>query len=434
MVDTDSGRKDVGPADGGVGADSDNRGADRANDVPSAKVLYAPETRLIHSARPDPRLVACPVYHASTVLFESYQELLDREAEPRDRGHLYYGRMGTPTTRALEDAISSLDNSAGAVLAPSGVASITDILSCFLAQGDHLLMVDSVYGPTRNFCNTRLRDRGIETVFYAPDIGAGIESLVTERTRLIFMESPGSATFETQDVAAITAIAKQHGILTAIDNTWATPLLFDPLQHGVDLSMQSGTKYLNGHADCLFGVTTTHDAHLLDLLQRYTLSTGSHLAPDDAMLALRGLRTLSVRLAAHDRGGREVATWLEKQPRVRRLLHPAWASCPGHDLFVRDFSAANGLFGVLLQVGNEEGLARFIDSLTLFGVGFSWGGFESLCLPMHPKRDRPTVSIADDEALLRLHIGLEAPADLIEDLAKALHTLDPDSAAATDTA
>lgn len=390
---------------------------------PSANPGTAVATRLVHSGRSDPRVVSSPVYHASTVLFRDLAELRAREAARADSRELYYGRMGTPTTQALEDAICALDHSVGAVLTPSGVASISDILSCFLAPGDHLLMVDSVYGPTRNFCTGTLARRGIATDFYDPLIGAGIDGMIRDNTRMIFMESPGSATFEVQDVPAIAAVARSRGVLTAIDNTWATPLLFDPLEHGVDLAMQSGTKYLNGHADCLFGVTTTRDSELHRRLRHYTLATGSHLAPDDAMLALRGLRTLAVRLPAHDRSARQVAAWLAEQPPVRRLLHPAWESCPGHALFERDFRGGNGLFGLIVDVGDEAGLGRFIDALQLFGIGYSWGGFESLCLPMELTRSQPGVAVGEGEVMLRLHIGLEDPADLIADLAAGFAAL-----------
>jgi cystathionine beta-lyase len=385
----------------------------------------AVETRLVTSGRSEPRVVSTPVYHVSTVLFKDYAELREREAGRRSSRDLYYGRMGTPTTQALEDALCALDNSFGAVLTPSGVASITDILSAFLAPGDHLLMVDSVYGPTRGFCLGPLAKRGITTEFYDPMIGAAIDELIRPETRLVFLESPGSATFEVQDVAAITAAARARDVLTAIDNTWATPLLFNPLDHGIDLAMQSGTKYLNGHADCLFGVTTTRNEALYTTLRHYTLATGSHLAGDDAMLALRGLRSLAARLPAHDRNAREVATWLEGQARVRRILHPAWPSCPGHAYFERDFAGASGLFGVVIEADRERDLAAFLDSLTLFGMGFSWGGFESLCLPMEFQRDTGGgVRLADDEVLLRLHIGLEHPADLVADLARAFAALD----------
>ena len=371
------------------------------------------------AGRADPRLVASPVYHASTVLFEDYARFRERSRDPLNRDHLYYGRMGTPTTRALEDALCSLDGSVGAVLTPSGVASISDILDCFLGPGDHLLMVDSCYGPTRNFCNGPLAARGVDTTYYDPLAAADIAALFTDRTRMVFLESPGSATFEVQDVPAIAALARQRGILTAIDNTWATPLLFNPLEFGVDLAMQSGTKYLNGHADCLFGVTTTRDEDLYQRLRRYTLGTGSHLAPDDAALAQRGLRTLAVRLRQHEAAALQVASWLAEQPRVRRLLHPAFEGCPGHAVFRRDFAGSSGLFAVVLQVGDEAGLARFIDALRLFGIGYSWGGFESLALPMWPARERSTVPVAGDEALLRFHIGLEDPADLLADLDRA---------------
>jgi cystathionine beta-lyase len=381
-------------------------------------------TRLITTGRADERVVASPVYHASTILFKDYATLRERSADPLNREHLVYGRVGTPTTRALEDSLRELDDSVGAVLTPSGVASITDILSCFLSPGDHLLMVDSTYEPTRKFCNGALAARGIETTYYEPLLGEGIASLLRDNTRMIFMESPGTGTFEVQDVPAIVRVAHKHGILTAIDNTWATPLLFNPLDHGVDLAMQSGTKYLNGHADCLFGVTTTRDESLFKSLRSYTLSTGSHLAPDDAALAQRGLRTLGVRLRAHEAAALEVAHWLEAQPRTRRILHPAFDSCPGHAVFRRDFKGASGLFSVLLDVGDEAGLIRFVDALRLFGIGYSWGGFESLVLPMWPKRDCQSVPVADDEALLRFHIGLEDTADLLADIAGALAALD----------
>lgn len=384
----------------------------------------AVETRLVTSGRGDPRVVSSPVYHVSTVLFKDYAELRAREATARTGRELYYGRMGTPTTRALEDALCALDSSRGAVVTPSGVASVTDILSCFLAPGDHLLMVDTTYGPTRNFCNGALAARGIETTFFDPMIGDAIERLIRPTTRLLFLESPGSGTFEVQDVPRLVEVARQRNLITAIDNTWATPLFFNPLDFGVDLAMQSGTKYLNGHADCLFGVTTTRDDELYGRLRHYTLATGSHLAPDDSMLALRGLRTLAARLPVHERSAREVAGWLQTQDRVVRLLHPAWESCPGHAFFKRDFTGSTGLFGFVLDVGGEAALERFLNRLRIFGMGFSWGGFESLCLPMRVTRSAPeSAPLPEGQALLRLHIGLENPTDLIADLADAFDAL-----------
>ena len=406
-----------------VTAGNPRRRARRSPVRPKLRAGLGARRAWVHAGRVDPRVVAPPVFHASTVLFASYAKLREREAAPDDRRAMYYGRFGTPTTVALEDAICALDDATHALLTPSGVASITDILSAFLSPGDHLLMTDSCFKPTRDFCRDTLARRGIDTTFYDPLAGAQIADALRENTRLVFMESPGSATFEVQDVPAIAAVARAHGVLSAIDNTWATPLLFNPLDHGVDLAMQSGTKYLNGHADCLFGVTTTRDAELYATLRRYTLGTGSHLAPDDAMLALRGLRTLEARLPVHERHAMAVARWLREQPPVTRLLHPAWASCPGHERFRRDFSGASGLFGLVLEVG-EAGIARFIDALTLFGIGFSWGGFESLCLPMQPERVAPSIELKPGEALLRLHVGLEDPQDLIADLAAGFRALE----------
>jgi cystathionine beta-lyase len=382
-------------------------------------------TRLLHAGRPDPNVVNPPVYHASTILFPSYAAFRERESAPLDRRHMYYGRMGTPTTRSLEDALCELDGAVGAVLSSSGVASIAGILRAFLAPGDRLLMVDSAYGPTRNFCTKTLAERGVETVFYDPlTTTEELASLINDRTRMIFLESPGSATFEVQDVPAITALARDRGILTAIDNTWATPLYFNPLAHGVDLAMQSGTKYLNGHADCLYGVVTTRDPALYERLQHDALAHGMHLAPDDAMLALRGLRTLPLRLPAHEAAALEVANWLSEQPLVTRVLHPAFETCPGHTHWRRDFTGSSGLFSAIIKVGSEPVLAQFIDSLTLFGLGFSWGGFESLALPMWPTRICSTVNVAADEALVRFHIGLEDTADLIADLSQAFQILE----------
>jgi cystathionine beta-lyase len=311
-------------------------------------------TRLLHAGRPDPNVVNPPVYHASTILFPSYAAFRERESAPLDRRHMYYGRMGTPTTRSLEDALCELDGAVGAVLSSSGVASIAGILRAFLAPGDRLLMVDSAYGPTRNFCTKTLAERGVETVFYDPlTTTEELASLINDRTRMIFLESPGSATFEVQDVPAITALARDRGILTAIDNTWATPLYFNPLAHGVDLAMQSGTKYLNGHADCLYGVVTTRDPALYERLQHDALAHGMHLAPDDAMLALRGLRTLPLRLPAHEAAALEVANWLSEQPLVTRVLHPAFETCPGHTHWRRDFTGSSGLFSAIIKVGSE---------------------------------------------------------------------------------
>ncbi len=376
------------------------------------------QTRLVHDSDNDYGVVATPVYHASTILFPTYADLRRGEADPLNRRSMYYGRMGTPSTRSLEDALCALDNSAGAVLFPSGVAAVAATLQCFLRPGDHLLMVDSTYGPTRNFCRGHLADIGIDTTFYDPCADADeLGALLRDNTRLVFMESPGTATFEIQDVPGIAALAAERGIHTAIDNTWATPLLFNPLDHGVDLAIQSGTKYLNGHADCLYGVVTARDPLLHERIQRYALAIGSHLAPDDCFLARRGLRTLALRLAAHERAALALADFFAQRPEVSRVLHPARPEHPGHALFRRDFAGASGLFAVVLEDFDEDRLGRFLDALHLFGMGYSWGGFESLALPMQPVRSASNGFVpGPDQRLLRLHAGLESVADLVADL------------------
>jgi cystathionine beta-lyase len=257
---------------------------------------------------------------------------------------------------------------------------------------------------------------GVLTRFYPPDCGGDIVQWFSPQTRMVFLESPGSATFEVQDVPAIAALAREHGILSAIDNTWATPLLFNPLAHGVDIAMQSGTKYLNGHADCLFGVCTTRDETLYRELLEYHVATGIHLAPDDAYLARRGLRTLAARLQVHESNGLALARWLAQQPQVLRLLHPAFPSCVGHDLYKRDFAGASGLFAVILDCPDEQRLGALLDGLELFGMGYSWGGFESLALPMAVRREHSTVPLESGQVLLRLHAGLEPAEALIADL------------------
>lgn len=376
------------------------------------------QTRLVHDLDNVYGVAATPVYHASTVFFPTYADLRRGEADPLSRDSMYYGRMGTPSTRSLEDALSALDDSIGAVLFPSGVAAIAATLQCFLRPGDHLLMVDSTYGPTRNFCLGYLADIGVETTFYDPCAGSEeLQALFRENTRMLFMESPGSATFEVQDVPAIVSLTAGRDILTAIDNTWATPLLFNPLDHGVDLAIQSGTKYLNGHADCLYGVVTSRDRTRYDRLHRYALATGSHLAPDDCFLARRGLRTLAVRLAAHQAAGMALAGFLAQRPEVSQVLHPGRPEHPGHAIFRRDFSGASGLFAVVLDDFDEERTGRFLDHLRLFGMGYSWGGFESLALPMQPVRTLATrLALGPGQRLLRLHAGLESIDDLIADL------------------
>ncbi len=363
-----------------------------------------------------------PVYHASTVLSPTLAALrARREIEPADA--TTYGVHGTPGTFAFEEALCALEGGFRTRLCGTGLTACVAPLLCYLSAGDHLLMVDSVYGPTRSFCDSMLTRLGVTTTYYDPLIGARIEELIRPETRVIFMESPGSLTFEVQDAPAIVEVAKRHHIVTMMDNTWATPLYFKPLAVGVDVSIQAVTKYIAGHSDLVMGaVTTTEEAY--PLLREGWKELGLSAAPDDVYLAMRGLRTMSTRLAAQGMAGLVVAEWLKGRPEVAEVLHPALTGDPGHTLWKRDFTGTSSLFGVILrpEYGSEEHLAALIDGLELFGLGASWGGFESLIRPSHPPRTavpwpRPGRATGP---LLRLHIGLEDTDDLIADLAEGL--------------
>jgi cystathionine beta-lyase len=374
-----------------------------------------PDTRLVTAGRRrdwTAGIVSTPVWRASTILFDNVAHLRAAVARPDDG--LYYGRRGTPTQWSLAEALTELEpGAAGTMLYPSGVAAVAMALLSVLAPGDELLMVDSTYEPTAAFCQNVLKPMGIATRYYDPLIGAGIADLFTDRTRAVFLESPGSLTFEVQDVPAICAAARERGIVTLIDNTWATPLFFPAIEAGIDLTILAATKYIVGHSDAMLGsVTATPER--FDALKRVTRLYGQHVAPDDAFLGSRGLRTLGVRLRQHEVSALTVARWLAEQPGVARVLHPALEGCPGHDLWTRDFKGASGLFAFVLDGGDDAARAALIDGLRLFGIGFSWGGFESLALPVDPLR-RVTPWRAEGP-VVRLHIGLEDPADLIADL------------------
>ena len=378
-----------------------------------------PATRLIEAGRRREwthGLVNPPVYRASTILFDSV-EAMHAANPPRD-GILHYGRNGTPTQWSLAEALSELEpGAAGTRLFPSGAAAVAFALASVLEPGDELLMADSVYGPTRMFCDQVLTTQGIVTHYYDPLAGpADIEPLLTGKTRAIFMESPGSLTFEVQDVPGLCALARRRGLVTLLDNTWATPLLFPALAHGVDLSILACTKYVAGHADVMLGSVTTTDAHW-DRLDRTARQYGQYVSPDDAFLAARGLRTLGVRLRRHEANALKVAGWLERRPQVAAILHPAFDSCPGHPFWKRDFAGSSGLFSFVLKDADRAAAVRFVDSLDLFGIGYSWGGFESLALPVEPKRSATPPPAGP---IIRLHIGLEDPDDLIAALADGL--------------
>lgn len=376
----------------------------------------APATRVAHLGLDPFRFdgfVNPPVVRGSTVLSRTYKELVDHS------GRYSYGRRGNPTTEALQNAITALEGSDGTLLTPSGLSAISIALVSLVGAGDHLLMVDTAYRPTRRLCDTILSRLGVETTYYDPLVGAGIAHLIRPNTRAIFLEAPGSQSFEMQDIPAITAVARERGVFTLIDNTWATPLFFKPHAFGVDVSIQAGTKYLGGHADLNLG-TISAIGRALKAIHATHGDMGICVSPDDAALGSRGLRTLAVRLQRHQRSGLEVARWLAASPHVSRVLHPALESDPGHAIWKRDFTGACGLFSLILKPVPEAAVAAFFDSLRLFGMGYSWGGFESLAIPFDCSEYRTATRWTSEGPAVRLHIGLEEPSDLIADLDQAL--------------
>ncbi len=369
-------------------------------------------------------LVNPPIHRASTILYED-SAALKRGNDParNEDGHFFYGRRGTPTQWALAEAITALEpEAAGTMLYPSGVAAVAGAMLACLKPGDHVLMTDSAYDPTRSFCNGFLATWGVETSYYDPRIGAGIAALCKPNTALIFMESPGSHSFEVQDVPAIVAVARERGITTIIDNTWATPLYLTTLNKGVDMSVCVATKYLGGHSDVMLGAVTANEKHWPKL--RHTAQqTGQCVSPDDAWLVSRGMRTLELRLHRSSETALAVAQWLEARSEVARVLHPALPSSPDHALWKRDFTGAGGLFGFILAGGEEAAGARFIDALEHFGIGYSWGGFESLAVPSNIAKFRTAVPWKSEGSTIRLSIGLEDAADLIADLERGFAAL-----------
>ncbi|MEX4007617.1 cystathionine beta-lyase [Neoaquamicrobium sediminum] len=372
-------------------------------------------TRLAHIGN-DPReffgFVNPPVVHASTVLFPDAATMAARTQK------YTYGTRGTPTTDALSSAIDTLEGSAGTILVPSGLAAVTIPLLAFLSAGDHVLIVDSVYHPTRNFADTMLKRLGVEVDYYDPLVGAGITALMKPNTKVVFTESPGSNTFEMQDIPAIAREAKARGAVVMMDNTWATPLYFRPLDHGVDISIHAATKYPAGHSDVLLGTVSANEA-CWKRLQETHFTMGCCAAPDDVYQVLRGLRTMGVRLERHEENALDVARWLEGQQGVARVLHPGLESFPGHDIWKRDFSGASGIFSIVLSGGGEREAHAFLDALEIFGLGYSWGGYESLAV--HVFLGDRTVAKGDYQGpVIRLQIGLENPEDIKADLARGL--------------
>ncbi len=380
-------------------------------------------TRLAHTGRGGSRhhgVVNTPVYHVSTVTFPTLAALRNapRTGSQADRA-VTYGRHGSPTTFALQDAIAAIEGAGSTFLVPSGLAAINIALLTVLNPGDHLLMTDSAYAPARQFADTVLRTLAVETTYYDPRIGAGISKLFRPSTRAVLLEAPGSVTFEMQDIPEITIAARVNRAATIMDNTWATPLFFKPLLNGVDISVQSVTKYIGGHADVVMGSVTASEPWL-SRLRHWIHHLGISIGPDDANLALRGLRTLGARLAQHQASGLKLANWLRARNEVVRVLHPALPDDPGHEIWKRDFTGACGLFGVVLRPKSDEALAAFIDGLELFGIGYSWGGYESLIVPHDPRSIRTAVPWTEKGQLIRIHAGLEDPDDLIADLSTGL--------------
>ncbi len=383
----------------------------------------APATLAAHLGRhPERHLgaVNTPVYRASTILFPSYADLIASSlGEYREVG---YGLHGLPTVTDFQAAIAALEGGHAALAVPSGLAATTLPLLALTKPGDHVLVTDSVYGPTRRFCELHMKRLGVEVSYYDPLAGAGIAREIRASTRLVFAESPGSLTFEVQDVRAISEAAHARGALVILDNTWATPLGFRAFDHGVDVVVHAATKYLGGHSDVLLGVIVASESTFAPLHRIWT-DMGVTASSDDCFLGLRGLRTLPTRLARHQASALTIAEWLRARPEVREVLYPALPGARGHELWKRDFSAAGGLFGVVLQPVPEDRIAAMLDGMALFRMGWSWGGFESLIIPTWPERTRSATQWNAGGPNLRLHVGLEDPADLIADLERGFARL-----------
>lgn len=380
---------------------------------------YRPDTIIAHAGRdPDAHhgAVNVPVYRASTILLPTLEAL-----DNKDALRLRYGRRGTPTTHALEDAVSALENADRGLVAPSGVMAISIVLMSYAEPGAHFLVTDNAYGPTRKFCDM-LKKMGVTTSYYDPSLGAGIETLIRPETRLIWLESPGSQTFEVQDVGAIAGVARRRGVATAIDNTWSGGYFFKPLDHGVDISVQAGTKYISGHSDLMLGTIACRESEYERLRETY-LRFGVCISSDDAFLALRGLRTIGVRLRQHHSSGLEVARWLKAQDEVISVMHPGLEESPYHNLWKTYFTGASGLFGFVIRETDRSKLARMFDDFSLFGMGSSWGGFESLMTPSNPSVYRSATVWSPGGQTVRIHVGLEDPQDLIAEIRAGFNRL-----------
>jgi cystathionine beta-lyase len=387
------------------------------------RTRYRPLTAVTHLGRHPRRYLGAvntPVYRATTILFESVADL-ERSARGQYDG-LTYGLHGLPTVQDFQAAMTALEGGHATLAVPSGLTATTFPFLALARPGDHVLVTDVVYGPTRRFCENHLRRLGVEVTYYDPLIGADIEALFRDNTRIVFLESPGSLTFEVQDVPAITAAARARGVLSILDNSWATPLGFRAFDHGVDVSVHAATKYVGGHSDVLLGAIVASQGAYASLARLWT-DMGIAPSTDDCFLGLRGLRTLGVRLARHQESALRIAAWLRERDEVAEVLYPALPGARGHALWRRDFRAASGLFGVILHPVDKVRIDAMLDGMRLFGMGWSWGGFESLMIPTYPARTRSVTRWQSAGPSLRLHVGLEDPDDLIEDLAAGLERL-----------
>jgi len=375
------------------------------------------DTKLIAAGRPHGRSahpVNAPVERVSTVLFPTYEDYLEGART------INYGRLGGSTHRALEDAVTVLEGGFETRLAPSGLAACNASILAFVGAGDHVLMTDAAYDPTRKFCEKFLARFGVETTFYDPSADAGaVADLMRPETKVIFAESPGSLTFEVQDLPALADIAHKNGAVLIADNTWAAGYYCKPISLGADVSVQAATKYLGGHADCLVGTITSADEATAKKIYMALLQLGSNVSADDAFLVLRGMRTLSTRLERHQENGLALAKWLAKRSEVERVIHPALKGCPGQAIWKRDFSGASGLFSAVLKPSPLPALKAFFNALKLVGIGFSWGGFESLALHVHPARYRSASAWKDEGPVIRFHAGLEDIDDIKADIDNA---------------
>ncbi|MEO9496680.1 MAG: cystathionine beta-lyase [Vibrio splendidus] len=362
-----------------------------------------------------------PVQRASTVVFNSVEE--KRKATiNRANKTLFYGRRGTNTHFAFQDAMVEVEGGAGCALYPCGTAAISNAILSFVETGDHILMVDTCYEPTRDFCDTIMKKMGVETTYYEPTIGEGIQDFIKPNTKVLFTESPGSVTMEVQDIPTLARIAHEHDIIVMLDNTWAAGVNFSPFEFGVDISIQAATKYIVGHSDVMLGTAVANEK-CWDQLREQSYLMGQCVSPDDAYLALRGIRTLDVRLRQHAESSLKVAKWLETRPEVDHVRHPALESCPGHEFFKRDFTGGNGLFSFVLKNSNTKATTALLDGMTHFSMGYSWGGFESLILANEPNSFDSLRTVANPNfagTLVRVHIGLEDVDDLIADLEAGL--------------